>query len=309
MEAGEIQGLLSGMAALPFWLVSMALLAGGLLLLRLGTRAFWRLRTLTDTPTARIQSAPQGYVELIGLALPHGGPARAPLTRTPCLWYRYRIEEQRRSGRGQRWVTLEDGESEAPFLLDDGSGRCLVEPRGAHLHSRRRDRWQGSSRDPGNRGDAGWLGALFGNSYRFTEERIESGDPLYVLGHLETPRRGPEDRERLRRALLRLWKSSPERAAALDSDGDGRISAEEWEEARARAERLAARSEVERSRAPVLPLLRDTRDSRHPFVISAHTEPELAAMLRWQALGYTAGFVGLVAVLGYGLLSRMGAAP
>jgi hypothetical protein len=74
-------------------------------------------------------------------------------------------------------------------------------------------------------------------------------------------------------------------------------------------DRLTRRSEIARSRAPVLPKVRDAHDQRRPFVIASHTEPELAAFLRGQTLGYTTGFLGPAVILGYGLLSQIGASP
>ncbi len=322
MEPETIQRLLTGMGGLPFWLIAAALLGGGIFLLRQGAQAFWRLRTITDTPTACIQSAAQGYVELRGLARPHQGTLSARLTERPCLWYRFRIEERRRSGRSDTWVTLEQGETDAPFLLDDGSGRCRVEPAGARLHCRRRERWLGPNPDPG--GDPGrnphrharvggrlgdWMQIPvgLGDRYRFTEERIEPGDPLYILGRLETPRRGLEEQEGLRRSLLRVWKRDPARIAALDTDGDGTISPQEWEQARIQAAHLAEQAEQRRSREPVLPLVRATGDPRHPFVIASHTEEELARTLGWTVTGSILGFLALAAALGYALNTRPGA--
>lgn len=301
------------MQGLPLWVATTALAGGALFLLRQGSRAFWRLRTITDTPTARIQSAPQGYVELRGLAHPHQGTSRAHLSGTPCLWYRFRVEQRRKGGRGDRWVTLDRGESDAPFLVDDGSGPCRVEPLGATVHCHRRDRWTGASRDPRGRSRAS-LGLgdrieipLGGSGpYRFTEERIEDGDPLYILGRLETPRRGPEERERLRRSLLGVWKRDPARVAALDTDGDGEIGPQEWERARAQAAQVAEHAEGRRSRAPVLPVVRATGDPRHPFLISTHTEEDLIRTLSWTVAGTILGFLALVTALGYVLAGRLG---
>lgn len=301
------------MQGLPLWLATAALGGGALFLLRHGSRAFWRLRTITDTPTARIQSAPQGYLELWGLARSHQGTLPARLSDTPCLWYRFRVEQRPKGGRGDRWVTLDRGESDAPFLVEDGSGPCRVEPVGATVHCHRRDRWTGPSRDPRSRSPASlrlgdWIEIPLGGSgpYRFTEERIEDGDPLYILGRLETPRRGPEERERLRRSLLRVWKRDPARVAALDTDGDGEISPQEWERAQAEAARVAEHAERRRSRAPVLPVVGATGDPRHPFVISTHTEEDLIRTLSWTVAGTILGFLALVAALGYILAGRLG---
>lgn len=302
-DPGFVRGLVADMAALEFWLTAAAIAVAALFLLRGGTRAFWRLRTITDTPTARIRTAPQGCVELTGFAHPHQRPVTSRLTSAPCVWFRYRIEKRQRVGRGDKWVTVEEDASERAFLLDDGSGRCLVQPAGAHFRLNRRQQWLGSRRDPRSRAASGWLG--FGSRYRFTEERIEEGDPVYLLGRFETPRRGPEERERLARALLRVWKRDPAQLGQFDTNGDGTVSIEEWEDARARAAELAERTEDRLSREPALSQVLDTGDPRHPFVISTVTEEALTSHLRWQAFGLTAAFLALAVLAGYGLVLRL----
>src|SRR4030067_2822595 len=64
----------------------------------------WRhvshVRLIEDTPTAKIRSAPQGYVELEGLGkLMDGPPIIARLTGLPCVWDRYTIEEYVATGK------------------------------------------------------------------------------------------------------------------------------------------------------------------------------------------------------------------
>ncbi len=83
--------------------------------------AFRRSHAIADTPTARISSAPQGYVELIG----HSGlmPGAAPLgfaNCPPCVWYRYRVY---RDGK-----QIDSGQSHDTFLLLDGSDECVIDP-------------------------------------------------------------------------------------------------------------------------------------------------------------------------------------
>jgi len=54
-----------------------------------------RARLIEDTPTAKVRSAAQGYLELIGRGKYLGDkPLVAPLTGTPCTWYSYKIERE-----------------------------------------------------------------------------------------------------------------------------------------------------------------------------------------------------------------------
>ena len=300
-----LRELAAGAEAWQLWLIVLPLSLIALLSLRRGLGAFWRLRLITDTPTARIRSAPQGYVELAGRALTHGGVLAAPLTGLPCVWYRFRIEEHRRSGKRNDWVTVERGEHEAAFLIDDGTGTCLIEPKGAELTCRTRDLWYGRERRPSGGARHAW--SLLGQRYRYTEERIVEGEPIYALGHFETPRRGSTEQERLARHLLRTWKRDPKRMASFDTDGDGRVSTEEWAAARATADRLAAEAEQRLQAEPPLPRLTATNDPRHPFVVSTHGEGDLIRRLRFSAFGQITLFLVLASGIAMGVSAHLGA--
>ena len=94
-----------------------------------------RLLAIGSTPTSRIASAAQGYVELAGRALPHpGGALRSRFTLLPCVWYQYTIEQREQDG---KWHRIESGRSDDSFLLDDGSGLCLIDPENAEVLPRR----------------------------------------------------------------------------------------------------------------------------------------------------------------------------
>lgn len=101
-------------------------------------------RTVEDTPTSRVRSAAQGYVELEGRGLlPEGVQSLAPLTGLSCTWWSFRIEE---ADSRRRWSVVESGKSQQPFLLGQMAGLML-------------------------RGD-----------YRYTEHRLSVGGPLYAIG-------------------------------------------------------------------------------------------------------------------------------
>ncbi|WP_295456088.1 GIDE domain-containing protein [uncultured Thiodictyon sp.] len=303
MASQGIRSIILGLDPVPFWFLFTAMVAGARFLLYKGTQAFWRLRTMTDTPTARIQSAAQGYVELSGLARPHLGQVAGPLTGQPCLWYRYRVEKQ--GGEGSKgWKTVDNGQSTKPLLLDDGTGQCILDPGGADISPRRVERWSGYARDPRITTPSKWYQT---KRYRYVEERIEDGEPLYCLGRFETPLRGPAERERLSRALLKIWKQDPARLARFDTDGDGTIGMQEWEQARREAGALAERAEGERRLIPVLAHLTATGDERQPFVISTYAAEELAATLRWHTLWFNLAFVVVAVAAAASALARFGA--
>jgi len=70
------------------WLACLAIMAAISILAWLS--ALNRLRAIRDTPTSKIASAAQGYVELTGRGHPFGEPLMGQLSRLPCLWYRYK---------------------------------------------------------------------------------------------------------------------------------------------------------------------------------------------------------------------------
>lgn len=202
--AAQLVGQRSG------WLLALA--AVGLLGIWAWLSRLRRARAILDTPTARVASAAQGMVELMGRGRPlPERPLLSPMTRLPCLWYRYALYRRV----NDRWQLEERGQSDQPFLLEDDSGVCEIDPEGAEIHSNRTER-----RRTGDR--------------KYTETLLIEGDPLYALGefrtlggaHLALDPRADLD------ALLSEWKSDPEGLRArFDRDGDRQISQAEWQQA------------------------------------------------------------------------------
>ena len=71
---------------------------------------------MEDTPTSKIRSAAQGYVELSGHGeLMEGPKIIAPLTSKYCTWYSYKVEERRRSGKNSQWPQFKKVEVRSYF--------------------------------------------------------------------------------------------------------------------------------------------------------------------------------------------------
>ncbi|HPF59743.1 MAG TPA: hypothetical protein PK820_13255 [Candidatus Competibacteraceae bacterium] len=256
-----------------------------------GRRA-WRL---ADTPIARIRSAPQGYVELYGRAqLMEGPPVLAPLSHLPCVWYYYEIEERSSNG---RWWPVDSGESDSLFLLDDGTGRCVINPDGAHFVKTRRDVWYAS--ESGVRSHALWG---IGAAYRHIEQRIMPGEELHAIGGFQTVgglREAP-DTHREVAELLERWKRDPQRMNLFDRRRNGWIDPDEWEAARRAAEKQVRRKQVQQALEPEVHLLADTGDPARPFIIAAFREEgRLIRYFQWRAAGCL-----LAAVLAAGFLLK-----
>ena len=260
-------------------------------------------RLIEDTPTSRIRSAAQGYVELNGRAVPLPDTQNlAPLTRRPCVWWRYRISKKVESGSGknrrQSWVTVASGRSSVPFLLDDGTGRCIVKPDGAEIVATETTTWSGSTPWP-TAGPAGGT-ALFGaRDYRYVEERIYEHERLHVLGDFRSSAtHDVHDLEAEQAALLAEWKrDQPALLKRFDADGDGRIDLAEWEEARSAARRAV--SETRATRAVPEPLHVVCKPEAQLFLLAALDPQQLVGRYRRRALWSFLGFLVAVYALGW----------
>jgi hypothetical protein len=199
------------------WIVSLTsilVLAGAA-----WTMSYRRARRITDTPTSSIASAAQGYVELVGSGHHHpGGPVLSRCTALPCLWYKF-IIEQRSSN--DKWRQVNSGQSEESFMLDDGSGRCMVDPEHAEVIAKRKERW------------------IQGN-HRYTEWLLLPQARIYALGQFSTVG-GANSNLDFRQDvsdLLADWKQDKEELHnRFDLDGDGNINEQEWMLARQQARR------------------------------------------------------------------------
>ena len=262
-----------------------------------------RARVIEDTPTSKIRSAHQGYVEIIGAAMNRDGegPLISRLGQSPCLWYRYRIERYERSGKNSRWRTLEQRSSERPVRINDGTGDCYIFPDRAEVTTHRKRTWHGSQRYPDG-GEGGF--SLLGRRYRYTEELLCSDDLLYVIGQFET--RHPPSNQELDNArmadILNEWKQDYDRLVTrFDRNGDGEIDLQEWALAREEAQRQAARERQKQAPRAAIHTMVYSPDRRQPFIIATSEPESLSRRFRWQALGLlvvslaaTAGFAWLL---------------
>ncbi|MDJ0741478.1 MAG: GIDE domain-containing protein [Gammaproteobacteria bacterium] len=275
---------------------------GALFVLYLGFSGLVRARRIEDVPTARVRSAPQGYVELIGTAQTLGGePIIAPLSKTACCWFDYRI--QRRSGKSWRSVQAET--SDGIFVLRDDSGDCVVDPEGAEVTSRHRTSWSDDGSGWGSHGVharlpslgrgadrvvqvGGKLLEMLGSGvgeYRYTESVILEGDPLYAIGqfHSMSSAEQTASLNDLTGAILREWKQRPDTLRErFDANRDGTVDVDEWQHARAVARREAAAEHAEGLRRDQLHTLRRPADGRH-FLLSNLEEFGLLRRYRWRA--------------------------
>lgn len=295
-----------------FWFF-IALLAGAALYSFWYCFASWRKnRVVGDTPTSRVRSAAQGYVEFTGhgLTLPNT-ENRAPLSGIACTWWRYKIEERRSNGRSRSWATIKSDTSATPFILDDGTGQCLIDPRGAEVFPSANDVWYGSSEwpevcIPDGEGLLGWLSSAFANDqYRYTEHRLQSHEQVYAIGSFHSlGGASVESPDRAVAELLRDWKQDQKSLLArFDANHDGILAAEEWDRARAAAREQVVSKLVTPSETPGLKVMSKPTDGR-AFLLAASDEETLARRLRRRAAAGVLAFVGSSSVLTW-MLTRL----
>ena len=275
-----------------FWLYALGAWAACLGAFYFGWRYQRRLRLILDTPKSLIRSAAQGYVEMQGDArLMPGEPILAPLTRLPCVWWSYCIEEHRGSGKSSHWATIQKDVSGHLFLLDDGTGQCVVDPDQADVYPSVHKVWYGDEEYPEGGPEMASFG--LGRRYRYTERRMHERDTLYVLGYFHT--QGPSssadiDAEVLQQ--LRAWKrDQPWLLSHFDADRDGQIDPQEWEAARAEARRLVLEQEREAMQRPPVNVLSRAPDGRD-YILSTLPQKNLEWRLRLYSLACLLAFLG-----------------
>lgn len=259
-----------------------------------GFRCLQKKRLIENIPTSTVRGLAMGMVELCGRAK-EKAPLASPFTQTACVYYKYMIEEYRRSKNSSRWVKIAKGDSaHVPFILEDETGSVTVFPHGAetivpadyskvfsscnalpaHLISfleKSRVRYKG----------------LFGFSkrLRFREWYVTEGEALYVLGHAQkAPEYVEGHRARLEKRLAQL-RSDEKVLQAVDTDGDGTISADEWDAAVKKIEAELIAEELTRGGAcdelDDVVIARAEHDK--VFIISDHKETKLVRTLYWKA--------------------------
>ena len=258
------------------WLISLALMC--VVSLVAWTSTFRRRRAITDTPTSRIASAAQGYVELAGQGRGlDDPPLYAPLSHQPCLWYRYQIEERTSNN---KWHTVDQGESDVAFILEDGTGRCVVEVEGAEIMTNHKQVWR--------EGD-----------YIRTEWTLRLDDPIHALGDFRTVGGATIelDANRDLSLLLAEWKTDQrDLLRRFDLDRDGTLSEKEWQLARQAARREVARQhQAARGEADVNTLRCPANGQL--YLLSNFDPNQLARRYLWWSIFHLAVFFAALAAL------------
>jgi hypothetical protein len=193
---------------------------------------FRRVRLIEDTLTTGLDSAAQGYVELEGkVSLYDDEVVRGMgLDLPPMVWYRS--------------LTSESG---AGFILDDGNGRCTIDPREAEVITPR---------------------------YNYNDCRynaIYPGETIYALGQLETLKKHATEYERDGHVVSKIveWKKHQDRFLDyFDKDKDGKIDDLEMIFAKEAVQKEVDAELEYRYQHPATHVVSSPEDGR-PFILSS----------------------------------------
>jgi len=106
----------------------------GIFLFISGFRWFWQKRLIENTPTSKIRSIAMGPVEISGEVVPAEKQIlKSPFTGKDCVYYRFKIEEYRKSKNSSYWQTVRSGEKKVNFYLKYDTGSVLVDPEKAKI--------------------------------------------------------------------------------------------------------------------------------------------------------------------------------
>jgi hypothetical protein len=231
-------------------------------------------RIMQDTPTSKIRSASQGFVELEGRARSlDDKPLRAPGSGRECVWYEYLVEKK-----SNDWEEVARDTSIYSFYVDDGTGVCAVDPEVGKVITRKKQVWTVGDR-------------------RYTERLIAENEMIYCLGQFETDQGGSRA-EVIKigvRVLLNQWKQ--DRSALLkrfDLNGDGDVDMGEWNQAREAAiQQVKAEAADDYVPTQHHNLVKPFNKS-HPYIISSIPQDELTSRYKY----YTFGLLGLFLLSG-----------
>lgn len=139
-----------------------------------GLRRIKHKRLIENLPTSKTAGVACGLAEVEGVVSECEMPdviddsefvsaLSSPLTRSQCVWYHYKVEERRGTGKDRRWVKIEERTDSCAFDCVDDEGRIGIEVKGAEIIS--------SHSETQRHGDL-----------RYYEKTLRLGDALYAIG-------------------------------------------------------------------------------------------------------------------------------
>lgn len=247
-----------------------------------GFKVLKEKRIIQNIPTSTIRAIPVGEVEIKGKAKSKY-KLSTPISKVPCIFFRYIEEEFRRVGKNYKWVKILDIKSDFPFYIEDDTGTVKIDPKGADLK--------------------------LVNKYmevegriRKTEYYILEKEPMYVIG---TAKKLPSfydiEREEIEKRIKEIMEN-PEEKIKLDTNKDMWIDENEWAQARQKIKEEVRKHLQEKLKnadqdPDVSPHLKNIivgKGENSPFIISTLREEQLVEKLEGQVVAMIFGGAFLI---------------
>ncbi len=191
-------------------------------------------RQMENTPTSKVRSVAMGMVEVKGQAI-RSHALISPMSNTPCVFYR--LTKYRRDRNNQWRISSVSSSDNVPFLLEDETGRVEINPAGCRVSA--------GSKQEGIPGQVGLMRLGDDSNNKWVEEVIVDGTLLYVLGFASVRHAKGSGLTEKKMEALRELKRNPQNLQQFDHDGDGKISADEWDDARSAVENKVMRDSLQ----------------------------------------------------------------
>ncbi len=276
-----------------FWGIVVIAIIINIISLWAFVRNFKYARLIEDTPTSKIRSAAQGFVELEGRGVYlTDTPIISPLTGKHCIWYKYEIEKQHGTGKNKSWRTVESGSSSHPIVLEDTTGKCILQLKGASIHAVISNTWQGMQRKPSPLSVERQDSMMQFGQYRYHEELIIENSPLYALGHFKTTRSTDNfTKSQAVGQLISEWKSDYQSLLhRFDKNKDGEIDEKEWKLVRLAAELEAEDLEKQLNSEPEIHIMEKPIKGL-PYLIGTEDQSKFASTFKWYSAFALAAFL------------------
>ncbi|SET19835.1 E3 Ubiquitin ligase [Nitrosomonas marina] len=246
-------------------------------------------RLIEDTPTSKIRSAAQGYVEIMGtVSMASNHLLSAPLSGTACVWFTYKIQQYRRTGKSSHWSTIEEKTSTEQFLIKDDTGTCVINPEGAEVQTTYSRTWYGHTKKPVQaKKSINFFNIIIGKRYRYIEKIIQADDILYALGDFKTNGGGRNvpGIHQMTGIVIREWRHNYKLILKhFDRDKNGVIDMTEWEEVRTAARQEAEKRRQKLTQLPTVFSLGNTTKKQQPFILSTLGQQKLVKKYRLFAI-------------------------
>jgi hypothetical protein len=267
-----------------------------------------RKRLILNTPRSTVRGAALGLVEIRGKATaPYS--IISPISQQDCYFYRAIAWSSEQSDGSGRWTKAAEESLCVPIFLDDGTGRMLLNPRGAELQLAATLSLDSTASDMPSGGVAGGMmhflarhGLAAAAAVRVEESCIRPGQTIFVLGTLcENPARSADPRQHA--SMFGRLDADFVSAAAADLQRRGEFDFLHLPAVSETAEQPTRTAAETFDLQPAVMLRKGAGGD--PFLISWRSEREVVLALAWKSALYIWGGPALALGCLWYLLSQL----